>query len=81
MAFHYVLVFFMGFLYIFFVISILYECLYSCLVANFYYIIIIMYIVYYYIHNVLKCCPTDRYLKTVRSPGYCGFILTMFSSY
>ena len=25
---------------------------------------------YYYIHKVLKRCPTERYIKPVRIPGY-----------
>ena len=30
---------------------------------------------YYYIHKVLKRCPTERYIKPVRIPGYCGLKL------
>ena len=30
---------------------------------------------YYYIHKVLKRCPTERYIKPVRIPGYLWFIL------
>ena len=34
---------------------------------------------YYYIHKVLKRCPTERYIKPVRIPGYlycddCDFV-------
>ena len=28
---------------------------------------------YYYIHKVLKRCPTERYIKPVRIPGYLCF--------
>ena len=28
---------------------------------------------YYYIHKVLQRCPTERYIKPVRIPGYLCF--------
>ena len=32
---------------------------------------------YYYIHKVLKRCPTERYIKPVRIPGYLWYNVYM----
>ena len=33
---------------------------------------------YYYIHKVLKRCPTERYIKPVRIPGYLWYDYEIF---
>ena len=35
---------------------------------------------YYYIHKVLKRCPTERYIKPVRIPGYLCFKRKFFTN-